>query len=141
MNNTLSENLHRPGCNCGHPSKGEAHNEITRRQFMKLTGTGAIGTVALSGLSWTDLSAVSTIPQNADKRKPLIVKPVLTFEIPERQNQTSWRAWGGIQTHKDVEDEIVRINSELKTLNERSDFPVEFLPVSEAASVNDLQKI
>ncbi len=141
MNGTLSENLHRPGCNCGHPSKSEAHNEITRRQFMKLTGTGAIGTVALSGLSWADLSAVNTVPQNSDKRKPLKVKPVLTYEIPERQDQTSWRAWGGIQTQKDVKDEVVRINSELKTLHERSDFPVEFLPVSEVASVNDLQKM
>ena len=74
MNSTLSENLHRPGCNCGHPAKSEAHNEITRRQFMKLTGTGAIGTVALSGLSWADLSAVNPVPQNADKRKPLKVK-------------------------------------------------------------------
>ena len=108
---------------------------------MKLAGTGAIGTVALSGLSWTELSAAGSAAQYTDKRKPLFVKPVLTYEIPERQTQTSWRAWGGIQTKKDVQDEISRINSELKVLKERSDFPVEFLPVAEAASVNDIRKL
>lgn len=141
MNTRFSENLHRPGCNCGHPAKNESHNELTRRQFMKLAGTGAVGTVALSGLSWTELSAANSTLKNVDKRNPLIVKPVLTYEIPERQKQTSWRAWGGIQTKKDVQDEITRINSELKILKEGSDFPVEFLPVTEAASVNDIKKL
>ena len=104
-------------------------NDITRRQFVQVAGAGAIGTVTLSHLSWAALmsqDAVRTVPE----RKPLVVKPVLTYEVPVRQPQTSWRAWGGIQTEKDVSEEIIRITEELKELEVMADFPLSFLPVS-----------
>ena len=141
INSRFSDNLHNQVCNCSHSHQGQVPNEITRRQFVRVAGTGALGTVALSGLSWSDLIAGQSVKENSNKRQPLIVKPVLTYEIPERRNQTSWRAWGGIQTEKDVAEEIARINDELKALKSGSDFPVDFLPVSGVTSTKDLNAI
>jgi hypothetical protein len=141
LSNKFSENLHRPGCKCNNSYKGQMANEITRRQFVRVAGTGALGTVALSGLSWSDLSTGLSIDESAKNRRPLVVKPVLTYEIPEHRDQTSWRAWGGIQTEKDAVGEIARITEELKTLKAKTDFPVEFLPVSGIASKKDLNTL
>src|SRR5512146_1095195 len=96
-----SDYTHGSGCSCCSGHSGNSSNEITRRQFVKVTGTGAFGTIALSGLSWTALIAGASPEINPVSRKPLIVRPVLTYEVPERRNQTSWRNWGGIQTEKD----------------------------------------
>jgi hypothetical protein len=141
INSGFSDNLHIPVCNCSHSHQGQLPNEITRKQFIKVAGTGALGTVALSGLSWSDLLAFGPVEENPNKRQPLIVKPVLTYEIPERRNQTSWRAWGGIQTEKDVAEEMARINNELKVLKSLTDFPVDFLPVSGVTSTGELNTI
>jgi hypothetical protein len=141
MSSKFSDNLHKPGCNCSHSYDDEVPNEITRRQFVRVAGTGALGTVALSGLSWSDLIAGESINESPNGRRPLIVKPVLTYEVPERMNQTSWRAWGGIQTEKDAAEEIARINEELKVLKSETDFPVDFLPVSGVTSTKELNAI
>jgi len=141
MNSIFSDNRHKPGCNCGQTYQYHMQNEITRRQFVWMAGTGVLGTVALSGLSWSDLIAGQPLEEYSNKRQPLIVKPVLTYEIPEQRNQTSWRSWGGIQTEKDVIEEVARINEELKVLKARTDFPVDFLPVSGVTSTRDLDSI
>jgi hypothetical protein len=141
MKKSFSANLLNPVCSCSHSHQGQMSNEITRRQFVKVTGTGALGTVVLSGISWSDLIEGQPFEENSYKRQPLVVKPVLTYEIPERRNQTSWRAWGSIQTERDVVEEIARINDELKALKSGSDFPVDFLPVSGVASTRDLNAI
>ena len=141
MNSRFSDNIHRPGCNCSHPVEGLTQNEISRRQFVRMAGSGALGTVALAGLSWSDLIAVQPLEEFSNKRLPIMVKPVLTYEIPERRDQTSWRSWGGIQTEEDVHDEVARITQELKVLETRADFPVDFLPVSAVTSVSDLNSI
>jgi hypothetical protein len=75
----------------------------------------------------------------------LVVKPILTYEIPIRRDQRSWRNWGGIQTEKDKDQELIHIQDELKTLKSKADFPVEFLPLTgirdkqELGSISDLQ--
>ncbi len=137
----FSENPHPANCSCCNGNHGITTTEMSRRNFVKITGTGALGTVALSGLSWSALAA----PQNRDRtvkpRKTLIVKPVFTYEIPSRRNQTSWRNWGGIQTEKDAADEIARIRGELDILKSKADFPVSFLPVSSVRKIQDLSTI
>jgi hypothetical protein len=148
MNNN-SENtpagFHRPGCNCCHNSPADDANELTRRQFVSLAGAGAAGTIAFSGLTWSALLAEKPFDEYKAMRKPLVVKPILTYEVPTRRNQTSWRSWGGIQTEKDAGEEMERINAELKTLKDKADFPVNILPVSgvrnnkEIGNVADLQ--
>jgi hypothetical protein len=116
-------------------------NELTRRKFVQVTGTGVLGTMALSGLSWTALIKDQDAERIVPRRKQLVVKPVLTYEVPKRQPQTSWRAWGGIQTEKDAAEEIVRISNELKKLGEIADFPLSFLPVSGIRSKEDINSI
>lgn len=139
--NNITDNFNQPGCHCCGSSHENQPNEMSRRKFVQLTGTGALGTVALSGLSWAELVKDSPADKYAPKRSPLVVKPVFTYEIPERRAQTSWRSWGGIQTEKGANDEIVRIQGELKKLSSQADFPVSFLPVSGVRTLDDLSKI
>jgi hypothetical protein len=144
MNNTGGSsiyNSHKPGCNCCNGNQEEISHELTRRQFMKVSGAGVLGTVVLPGLSWADLSFGESSEEYTDRRRPLVVKPVFSYEIPERRPQTSWRNWGGIQTEKDAVEEIARINGELKALKTLADFPVEFLPVSGVRTSGDLNNI
>ncbi len=144
MNNTedkISEKFHPAGCSCCNGGHGAAQSEMTRRNFVKLTGAGALGTVALSGLSWSAFAGMQTDRRQVLQRKPLVVKPVLTYEIPVRREQTSWRNWGGIQTEKDASEEIVRIGKELNTLSAGADFPVRFLPVSAVRRKEELTNI
>jgi hypothetical protein len=139
--NNHTDNLHEQGCHCCGGTYLKLPNEMSRRKFVQLTGTGTIGTVALSGLSWAELLADKPAEKYSPQRKPLVVKPVLTYEVPVRREQTSWRSWGGIQTEKDANEEIVRIQGELKTLSSQADFPVSFLPVSGVRSLENLSKI
>jgi hypothetical protein len=134
-------NSHKPGCNCCNSNQEEISKEITRRRFMQVSGAGVLGAVVFPGLPWADLSAGKSWEECPDRRQPIIVKPVFSYEIPERRPQTSWRNWGGIQTEKDAVEEIARINGELKVLKTIADFPVEFLPVSGVRTSGDLNNI
>ena len=124
--NESSGTVHRTGCSCCSGNNEQNSNEISRRKFVQVTGTSALGAVALSGLSWAALSSIQITDKSKTKRKTLIVKPIFTFDIPTRRDQSSWRSWGGIQTEKDAAEELIRIEDELKTLRSRADFPVEF---------------
>lgn len=139
--NEFSGGFHSPGCSCCGRNHGELSKEMTRRKFVSLTGTGALGTVALTGISWSSLIADQTGEKNAPLRQPLLVKPIFTCEIPVRRKQTSWRSWGGIQTEKDIVAEIARIGEELKALGSRADFPVSFLPIADVRKKEDMDKI
>jgi hypothetical protein len=139
--NEFSGKIHGSGCSCCNGNHGNISNEITRRQFVRVTGTSALGAVAMSGLSWSALIAGQTIEKSTIQRQPLIVKPIFTYEIPTRRDQTSWRSWGGIQTEKDADEEVVRIQGELKALNSQADFPVHFLPVASVRNSQDLNNI
>ena len=116
-------------------------NAISRRQFVKITGTSTVGAVAIPGLTWASFSEIKTHEIFDLKRAPLIVKPIFTFEIPVRQNQTSWRPWGGIQSEEDAEKELEHIREEHKILINRADFPLEFLPVASVKTLSDLENI
>jgi len=132
---------HGSGCSCCGGHHDEPANEMTRRKFMKIAGSGALGAVTLSGISWASLADEQKEGRTAPVRRHLIVKPVLTCDVPVRRNQTSWRSWGGIQTEKDIAEEIARINAELKSLSDRADFPVTILPLSEIRKKDDLKGI
>ncbi|MCU0913377.1 MAG: twin-arginine translocation signal domain-containing protein [Planctomycetes bacterium] len=130
------------GCGAGHSGDG-----LSRRGFLQgVSGAGAVG-AALSGLTW---SAVSAAAQTGDwagpQRRALVVRPILVYNIPMRRPQTSWRNWGGIQTQQDAENELARIQGELNALKQRADFPVEFAkPIGirgtkEVAQIEGLEK-
>jgi hypothetical protein len=85
--------------------------------------------MAVTGLAW---SAVAADDQQASPppRRPLIVKPVLSYEIPRHRPKASWRQWGGIQTQQEADEEVARIQAELARLEAAADFPLKFLPLS-----------
>jgi hypothetical protein len=144
MINSEKESSHKDhftGCSCCSGHHYQVLNEISRRKFVQVTGTSALGAVAMSGLSWAALAPVQVVENNEIRRTPLVVKPILSYNIPTRREQTSWRSWGGIQSEKDVEQELLRIRDELKALQFKADFPVEFLPVSGVRKTPDLDSI
>jgi hypothetical protein len=114
---------------------------MSRRKFIKVAGGSTLTVAALSGLSWKALAGSGYYDDAGIVRQPLTVKPVLVYSTPEYRHQSSWRAWGGIQTEQDATDEISRITGELKDLKKSADFPVEFLPVSGIKEPDDVAGI
>jgi len=135
--------VRRTCCPCGHDHSASG---ITRRGFLQgVGGTAALG-VALTGLTWSSVSAAEQEGNGELKRRPLVVKPILVYSIPRRQHQTSWRSWGGIQTQDDADQELRRIRQELSDMENKADFPVQFLPptgirgTGELSGISDLAK-
>jgi hypothetical protein len=104
-------------------------------------GMTAVAGAALGKLSWPLPGTAETDIDAGLVRRPLKVKPVLSYEIPVRRHQTSWRSWGGIQTQADVAEETGRIRGELDKLRSTADFPVEFLPLSGVRKAADLSSV
>jgi len=108
-------------------------------------GAAALG-VALTGLTWSEVSAAEKDNEAGPERRPLVVKPILVYSTPKPRPQRSWRSWGGIQTEQDAEAELRRIRRELDKLGDEADFPLEFLPVAgikgsgELSGLSDLNK-
>jgi len=135
--------VRRTCCPCGeHDSSGE----ITRRTFLQGAGGATLIGAALTGLTWSAVAIAEAKNETAPKRRALVVKPVLVYDVPKRHPQTSWRSWGGIQTEADADNEVTRIGLELSELSKNADFPVQFLPICRVqnaaglAAVNDLDK-
>lgn len=118
-------------------------NGISRRTFLQDVGSVALASAAITGLSWSAVSAAER-SNDTPKRRALKVKPILVYSTPKRRPQWSWRSWGGIQIEQDARREVSKIKSELSELKAKADFPVDFLPVSkirgksEVASLGDL---
>jgi len=121
-------------CPCGHDHSA---NGISRRGFLQGVSSVALASAAITGLSW---SAVSAAEKNdtAPKRRALKVKPILVYSTPQRRHQSSWRSWGGIQTEQDASKEVAQIQRELSKLQAKADFPVEFLKPEGIKGVGDL---
>ncbi len=100
----------------------------------------ALGGMALTGLSWSALAADQPELPQAPKRRPLVVKPVFLWNTYRPSPQTSWRAWGGIQTQQDADKEVVRIKDDLDKLAASADFPVKFLPVAAVHNASEVSK-
>jgi len=74
-------------------------------------------------------------------RKPLSVKPIFLYSTPSRREKWSWRNWGGVETQAQADEEVARIQGELKKLEATADFPVRFLPVAAIRSSRELAGI
>jgi len=129
------------GCSCcgGHHETGSV--TISRRKFVGVAGVTAIGTIAMPYMTWDMLSKSDQGYDGVLQRKPLRVKPVLTYDTPAKRAKTSWRPWGGIQTEDDATRELSRIKDELGALGKQADFPVDFLPVSKVKKTQDLTAV
>jgi hypothetical protein len=89
--------------------------------------------------------AAETVKRAAGEAGPpkgatLRVHPVLTYEIPRRQDRNSWRNYGAIDTMEKVNEEAGRIGRELAALAAQAEFPLEFLPVSLASNAAETEK-
>ena len=100
-----------------------------------------LGGTALTGLTWPLLGAAQDELPAPPPRRRLVVKPVLVYSVPTRAPQTSWRNWGGIQTQADAESECARISTEIKQMQARADFPVEFLPVTPVKETKAIERM
>jgi hypothetical protein len=129
---SLTPTVHR--C-CGCPA---AHAGPNRREFL---GGSVLSGLALTGLAWAPLAraSVDALP-TPPPRRPLKVQPVLTYGIPTRHAQTSWRSWGGVQTESDLAAEQARIGRELETLKTGADHPLEFAPLVSLNDAHALEK-
>jgi len=112
--------------------------ELSRRAFL------AMGGVVMGGLTWgglqSDLFAEELsgqIPQPTP-RKPLIVKPILLHDLPQRQEKNSWRNWGDVDSPEAADEEVRRIRGELATVKHKADYPIEFLDVVKVTNVDQL---
>ncbi len=140
-NHACEDGGHHHGC-CGCDGHGSAGPDaIRRRDFLKASGV-ALGALAMTGLTYEALAAETptTQPAAAPARKPLVVKPILTYETPRRRPQTSWRSWGGIETKEHADGEVQRITGELKKLSAEADFPVTVLDVSAVRNTAEAEK-
>ncbi|MFO0928504.1 MAG: hypothetical protein U0736_16015 [Gemmataceae bacterium] len=124
---SLHDPHHGACCSCGRACAA-GHADLPRRDFLKL-GTLAFAGTALTDLSWKTLAAAEPDEPQPGTRQPLVVKPVLMYEIPQRHPKTSWRSWGGIQTEAEADAEKARIQAELTKIQAEADFPVKFLPL------------
>jgi len=114
--------------------------DISRRQFIAMGGV-LLGGLTLSGLRSNVFAAERNDPILMPKpRIPLIVKPILVHDLPERREQTSWRNWGGIQSKEAAQEEVGRIRSELAALKAKADYPVDFLDISAVTDINQLKE-
>ncbi|MHC4556348.1 MAG: sugar isomerase [Planctomycetota bacterium] len=138
MKNDEEYPVRRTCCPC---SQHHSENDITRRGFLQGMGGAAALGVALTGLTWSTLSAGNPPVAAAPSRRPLRVKPILLYSTYTPRPQSSWRNWGGIETQEQADAEVVRIRGELKQMKATADFPAEFLPVSAIRGPNDLASI
>ncbi len=127
-------------CPCG--GHGPSAGGISRRGFLQGVSGATAFSAALSGLTWSSVAAAAEGdgPAGPDRR-PLVVRPILTYEIPTRHHQTSWRSWGGIQTAEHAEQELARIRRELNEIERRADFPVKFLKPAGVRNGAELAKV
>ena len=127
-------------CGCSHDldSTPDQGSSFSRRGFLQGVGCGMVG-VALGGLSMAmagDTNVVAAPP----RRVPLRIKPILTYEIPRRQDKNSFRNYGALDDMAKVNEEVKRITDELKQLTSQAEFPVEVLPLSAVDNDQEAEK-
>jgi hypothetical protein len=114
---------------------------VTRRTFIQSVGALTAGGLALPSILAKSPESVSDDPRRPLGPQPLRVQPVLTYEIPQRREATSWRSWGGIQTEADAEKERARIDKDLASIPAKPGCPVQFQPVALVRSMPQARQI
>jgi len=123
----------------------QSPDQIPRRRFLQ---AGVVGLGAAALCPWLGSFAFAS---GAGDRKAtpdmrlgshdLVVLPVLMYSLPQRQPARSWRPWTGLQTPEAVEQEVERINRELKELARSADFPMRVLPVAKVTKVDEARAL
>lgn len=71
----------------------------------------------------------------------LIIQPVLVYQISKRKEGTSWRTWSGLITEEHAAKEQARINTELNTMRNKIDFPINLLPLVSVQNIAEAESI
>jgi len=135
------------GCSCCGPSARKALREaevkawLSRRELLMGAGVAAVGTMAMTGRAARAAEAQPAASPTIAPATELVVQPVLTYAIPQRRQQTSWRSWGGIQTAAQAAEEVARIDRELRELVASTGLAVRVLPVAKVLSKQDAAKV
>jgi len=103
---------------------------LSRRNLLVSAGTVAVGSWAIAARSAQAQQAAAAGEPKFVPTKELVVQPVLTYVIPQRRDQTSWRSWGAIQTQAQADEEAARIQTELSAMAESTKLALKFLPVA-----------
>jgi hypothetical protein len=112
-------------CPCHHQAQAVGEG-IRRRDFLGgLGGAAVLGGMALAAADTAKTDRALPSPVGS----PLTVKPVLVYNLDVRRELTSWRAYGGLRTQQDVQEETKRIEQELRALTAKAEFGLRFLPV------------
>ena len=127
-------------CHCCPPAPASGTDllELSRRTFL------AMGGIVMGGLTWGGLQSglfadeVAGPVSRPNLRKPLIVKPILLHDLPQRQEKTSWRNWGGVDSPEAAEEEVGRIRGELAVIKQKADYPIEFLDVTKVTNIHQV---
>ena len=117
---------------------------LNRRHFLHLSALGvAGGCLARHTFAWAADPIGGWDPTRPllDSAKSLRVQPVLMYRLPVRQEQTSWKSWGGVQTEDAVCEEITRIEKELSDLRLECEFKVQFNPVLKVQTPDDAARV
>ena len=118
-------------------SISENQMKMSRRNFVAMGGV-LLGGLSLSGLQSSAFAAVTNEPLNdvPKPRKPLIVKPVLVYDVSQRKEEESYKMWGGIQSTEEANEEVLRIKMDLDILKQQADYPIEFLDIATCTENN-----
>ena len=103
---------------------------LNRRDFLAGVSALTAGGLILASSKAGAASAPYRPQRRPIARQTLKVQPVLTYEIPQRREATSWRSWGGIQKEEQALAEKNWIAKELGKLKAQAEFPLEVLPVA-----------
>jgi hypothetical protein len=120
---------------------------MNRRQFATLAGAGLGGGVlGLSSILATDGPLEESWDPDQPPRitgRPLRVQPILAYGVATPREKISWRSWSEIVNEPAAALEMRRIGDELKSLQDKAEFPLEILPpvkVTTAEQAANVQK-
>jgi hypothetical protein len=121
------------------------HRMFSRRQFLGLTGAALAAATTARWRADTALSLGQASNSSAfDMRRgasELVVQPLLMYNITHRQEATTWRPWGAVQTEVAVKQEGRRVSRELDQLCASADFAVRTLPVVELPGAQQVEAV
>ena len=132
---------HSGGCSCCSGALAAAWEAagragLSRRNLLLGAGTAAISSWAVAAKAADTTTTSGSAAAAAFKpSNELVVQPVLTYHLPVRAEQTSWRPWGGLQTAEQVAGEVRQITAELKASTKAAGLKVTVLPVVEVRNM------
>ena len=96
------------GCSCGCSGGLKAAYEaarragLSRRNLLLGLGTTAVGSWAVAARSARAADKAEAKGATVAPAQELVVLPALTYAVPKRIEERSWRGWGGLITQDDV---------------------------------------